>query len=146
MKEEEEEEKKSTHSIERKNQNQTCFHFFFLSFWFFSFYSIESKLFTSSYIYTYIVHHGFTNSKFGNSFRYQLWPIFDYVVSKISNNRFIPSEFEFVNGVTPLSTFREAAAIIAIYYTVIFGGRAVIRALNLPVIKLNGIFQIHNLF
>ncbi|EER34319.1 elongation of fatty acids protein 2 [Candida tropicalis MYA-3404] len=79
-------------------------------------------------------------------FGIQLWPIFDYVVSKISNNRFIPSEFEFVNGVTPLSTFREAAAIIAIYYTVIFGGRAVIRALNLPVIKLNGIFQIHNLF
>lgn len=74
-------------------------------------------------------------------FGIQLWPIFDYVVSKISNNRFIPSEFEFVNGVTPLSTFREAAAIIAIYYTVIFGGRAVIRALNLPVIKLNGIFK-----
>ena len=40
----------------------------------------------------------------------------------------------------------QEAVIIVIYYIVIFGGRFVISTLNLPVIKLNGLFQIHNLF
>ena len=71
---------------------------------------------------------------------------FDFVASKLSQGKFVPSEFLFINGVTPLSTFPEAAVIIVIYYIVIFGGRFVISTLNLPVIKLNGLFQIHNLF
>ncbi|EEQ45755.1 hypothetical protein MG5_01729 [Candida albicans P57072] len=79
-------------------------------------------------------------------FGIQLWPIFDFVASKLSQGKFVPSEFLFINGVTPLSTFPEAAVIIVIYYIVIFGGRFVISTLNLPVIKLNGLFQIHNLF
>ncbi|EMG50905.1 ELO2 Elongation of fatty acids protein 2 [Candida maltosa Xu316] len=79
-------------------------------------------------------------------FGIELWPIFDSAVTFISNGKFIPSEFDFTPGVTPLATFSEAAVIIVIYYTVIFGGRAVIRGLNLPVIKLNSLFQIHNLF
>ena len=69
---------------------------------------------------------------------------FDFVASKTFSRKICPSEFLFIN-ITPLSRFPEAAVIIFLLYCY-FGGRFVISTLNLPVIKLNGLFQIHNLF
>ena len=55
-------------------------------------------------------------------FGIQLWPIFDKVISQATNNKFIPSQFQFISGHLPLSTLPEALMAITIYYIVIFGG------------------------
>jgi len=54
------------------------------------------------------------------------------------------NEFDFVPGETPLSTFREAAIFIGLYYLVIFGGRELMR--NREPFKLANLFIIHNLY
>ncbi|KAJ5908607.1 Elongation of fatty acids protein 2 [Penicillium taxi] len=73
-------------------------------------------------------------------FGIHLWPIFDQAVEKVMG--YPASEFKFVEGSTPLSTFKETAAILVTYYIVIFGGREVMK--NLPAFKLNTLFMIHN--
>lgn len=52
-------------------------------------------------------------------------------------------EFEFLSGVTGLSTFKETVAIIALYLVVVFGGRELMR--NRKPLQLNGPFIAHNL-
>jgi fatty acid elongase 3 len=54
-----------------------------------------------------------------------------------------PNNFEFIEGVTPLSTRYEVAISFITYLAVIFGGKLLMR--NFPVIKLQFIFQLHNL-
>ncbi|CAG8817113.1 22493_t:CDS:2, partial [Racocetra persica] len=54
-----------------------------------------------------------------------------------------PNDFAFVEGVTPFSTLTEVVISGITYFAVIFGGRLLLT--NSPVIKLNLIFQIHNL-
>ncbi|EAZ62909.1 Fatty acyl-CoA elongase/Polyunsaturated fatty acid specific elongation enzyme [Scheffersomyces stipitis CBS 6054] len=75
-----------------------------------------------------------------------LWPLFDKVVSNVSGGAFIPSEFEFVPGQTPLSTFPPVALAIGVYYLVIFGGDFIFKKFNIKPFVLNGPFQVHNLF
>lgn len=53
-----------------------------------------------------------------------------------------PNDFAFVEGVTPLSTLTEVIVSCITYFALIFGGRLLLT--NIPVIKLNLIFQIHN--
>ncbi|KAL2416251.1 Elongation of fatty acids protein 2 [Exophiala dermatitidis] len=55
-----------------------------------------------------------------------------------------PHEFRFVQGKTPLSTFKECAIFIAAYYVIIFGGRELMR--NRAPIRLNNLFIIHNFY
>jgi fatty acid elongase 3 len=52
--------------------------------------------------------------------------------------------FQFTPGQTPLSTFKETAAMLVIYYSVILGGRNWMR--NRPAFKLNTLFLIHNFY
>lgn len=53
-------------------------------------------------------------------------------------------DFQFKSGGTPLSTLKETAAMLAIYYTVILGGREWMR--RRPAFKLNTLFLIHNFY
>jgi fatty acid elongase 3 len=53
-------------------------------------------------------------------------------------------DFQFTPGQTPLSIFKETAAMLVIYYSVILGGRNWMR--NRPAFKLNTLFLIHNFY
>lgn len=56
------------------------------------------------------------------------------------------SDFKFIPNKTFLSTAPEVFFAILIYYTVIFGGNYLLKALKVRPFVLNSIFQIHNLF
>lgn len=75
-----------------------------------------------------------------------LWPLFDAAVTRVTDGKFIPSQFEFIPHVTFFSTFPVVAAAIAVYYTVIFGGDYIFKKYRITPLVLNGLFQIHNLF
>ena len=77
-------------------------------------------------------------------FNVSLWAHFDRYVSILSNGKYVPSEFQFVTGKLPLSELPQVLGAIATYYLVIFGGRAILK--NTTPLKLNFLFQIHNLF
>ncbi|KAK6197327.1 fatty acyl-CoA elongase/Polyunsaturated fatty acid specific elongation enzyme [Scheffersomyces amazonensis] len=79
-------------------------------------------------------------------FGVNLWSTFDYAVTKASNGTFIPSQFEFVVGELPLSTFPPVAVAISTYYIIIFGGDYIFKKFGIKPLVLNGLFQIHNLF
>lgn len=70
-----------------------------------------------------------------------LWAVFDYWVEKALGWK--PSQFEFIEGEVPFSTRIEVIIPIVTYYVVIFGGRQVLKPFG--AIKLNWLFQIHNL-
>jgi hypothetical protein len=72
-----------------------------------------------------------------------LWPIFNHLVSVGTLGKFVPEEFEWVEGETILSTNKEVAAAIGIYYFIITFGQLIFK--KLPAIKLNFLFQLHNL-
>ena len=73
-------------------------------------------------------------------FGVHLWPLFDKAYEQVMG--YPASEFKFVAGVTPLSTFQETAALLVTYYVVIFGGREVMK--NFSPLKLNTLFMLHN--
>ncbi|KAL4819724.1 GNS1/SUR4 family-domain-containing protein [Aspergillus spinulosporus] len=73
-------------------------------------------------------------------FGIHLWPIFDKAFEAVMG--YPASEFQFVEGKTPMSTFKETAIMLIVYYVTIFGGREVMR--NRPAFKLNTLFMIHN--
>ncbi|KAK3297509.1 GNS1/SUR4 family-domain-containing protein [Chaetomium fimeti] len=75
-------------------------------------------------------------------FGIHLWPIFskafEYVVG------YSADDFTFQPGSTPMSTLKETSIFIVIYYTVIFGGRELMR--NREPFKLRALFLIHNFY
>lgn len=73
-----------------------------------------------------------------------LWDYFDAFISTVTNGRFVPSEFQFVQGQYILTTWPEVICAIAAYYIIILGGQVVLK--NRPPYALHYIFQIHNLF
>ena len=75
-------------------------------------------------------------------FGIHLWPIFGKAFEKVVG--YPASEFQFVEGVTPLSTFNETAVLLVTYYAIIFGGREFMKK-RAP-LKLNTLFMIHNLY
>ncbi|KAE8354229.1 GNS1/SUR4 family-domain-containing protein [Aspergillus coremiiformis] len=75
-------------------------------------------------------------------FGVHLWPIFDQAFEKVVG--YPASEFNFVQGETPMSGFRETATMLLTYYFVIFGGRMVMK--NFSALKLNTLFMIHNFY
>ncbi|OBA23794.1 GNS1/SUR4 membrane protein [Metschnikowia bicuspidata var. bicuspidata NRRL YB-4993] len=76
-------------------------------------------------------------------FGLHLWPLFSAAFEKFTG---YPAEnFEFVYNDTFLASGQLALGMIALYYVVIFGGRYVTSKLGVPVLKLNLLFQAHNL-
>ncbi|KAI9933139.1 hypothetical protein ASPWEDRAFT_116271 [Aspergillus wentii DTO 134E9] len=75
-------------------------------------------------------------------FGIHLWPFFDKAFELVVG--YPASEFQFVEGVTPMSTFKETAIALVIYYIIIFGGREVMKFFQ-P-LKLNTLFMIHNFY
>ncbi|RDW92976.1 elongation of very long chain fatty acids protein [Aspergillus mulundensis] len=73
-------------------------------------------------------------------FGIELWPIFDKAYEAVMG--YPASEFKFVEGETPMSTFKETAIMLVVYYVTIFGGREIMK--NRPAFKLNTLFMIHN--
>lgn len=73
-----------------------------------------------------------------------LWPIFNKFVSFISQGKFIPDEFEYIEGKTFMSTPFDVFVIIGLYYFIITFGQIIFK--KLPALKLNFLFQVHNLF
>lgn len=75
-------------------------------------------------------------------FGIHLWPIFskafEYVVG------YPAEDFRFQPGTTPMSTLKETSIFIVIYYTIIFGGRELMR--NREPFKLRTLFLIHNFY
>ena len=74
-------------------------------------------------------------------FGVELWPIFDKLFS--SARGYSPQDFEFVPGVTPMSTLKATSITLVTYYITVLGGRELMK--NRPAYKLNGIFMMHNL-
>lgn len=74
-----------------------------------------------------------------------LYGIFDKLCTKLTGGRFIPSQFEFVQDETFLSDFPHVFFAIALYYTLVFGGRALLRKAGAKPFTLRKIFQVHNL-
>jgi fatty acid elongase 3 len=75
-------------------------------------------------------------------FGIHLWPIFNKAFEVVKG--YPAEDFRFVQGVTPISTFKETATALITYYVVIFGGREVMK--RFPAQKLNGLFMIHNFY
>ncbi|CAD1809072.1 Elongation of fatty acids protein 3 [Candida parapsilosis] len=72
-----------------------------------------------------------------------LWPIFNKVFESVIG--YPADDFEFVYHQTFLANGFHAISIIIVYYIVIFGGREVINKFKLPALKLNFLFQLHNI-
>lgn len=76
-------------------------------------------------------------------FGLHLWPVFNALVAKATQGKFVPEEFQWVQGETVLSTPKEVAIYIAAYYFIITFGQLIFK--KLPALKLNFLFQLHNL-
>ncbi|KAG7824957.1 hypothetical protein KL909_001249 [Ogataea angusta] len=75
-------------------------------------------------------------------FGVHLWPIFDHFFAKVAG--YSAEDFRFVKDVTFMSNWIHAISVIAVYYAVIFGGQFIMSKLNNRPIRLNWLFQIHN--
>lgn len=73
-----------------------------------------------------------------------LWNYFNQIMVILSNNYFIPNEFHFEVHEVPLSSLKSVLGTITLYYLVILGGQHLLKGQR-P-LKLNFLFQFHNLF
>lgn len=75
-------------------------------------------------------------------FGVELWPTFVKVYSAVMG--YSPTDFKFVPGVTPMSSLKETAITLGAYYTIVLGGRELMR--NRKPFVINGLFMLHNFY
>lgn len=75
-------------------------------------------------------------------FGVELWSVFDRTWTAVTG--YSANDFKFVPFETPMSTLKSTSIFIVVYYTVIFGGRELMR--NREPFKLKTLFLIHNLY
>lgn len=75
-------------------------------------------------------------------FGIELWPYFSKAFNAVAG--YPAEDFRFVPGKTPMSTLKETGIFVAVYYTIIFGGRFLMR--NREPFKLQTLFLIHNFY
>jgi fatty acid elongase 3 len=75
-------------------------------------------------------------------FGLSLWPLFERAFVPVMG--YLPQDFRYKQGETPMSTFAATATALITYYVVVFGGREVMR--TRPAQKLNGLFMVHNFY
>ena len=75
-------------------------------------------------------------------FGVHLWPLFSKAFELVAG--YPADEFKFVVGKTPMSTLRDTSIFVAVYYTIIFGGRRLMR--DRDPLKLKSLFLIHNFY
>ncbi|KZF22903.1 GNS1/SUR4 membrane protein [Xylona heveae TC161] len=75
-------------------------------------------------------------------FGVHLWPLFNHAFELVTG--YPANDFTFVVGATPMSTLTETSLFVAVYYTIIFGGRELMR--HREPFKLKSLFLIHNLY
>ncbi|PHH63872.1 hypothetical protein CDD82_1826 [Ophiocordyceps australis] len=75
-------------------------------------------------------------------FGIHLWPIFDKAWTALVG--YPVKDFEFVPFETPMSTLKSTAIFIVVYYTIILGGRELMR--HREPFKLKKLFLIHNFY
>jgi fatty acid elongase 3 len=74
-------------------------------------------------------------------FGVHLWPIFNRAFELVVG--YPADDFRFVPFKTPLSTLKETAVFVVVYYILIFGGRELMR--NRAPFKLKALSLVHNL-
>ena len=75
-------------------------------------------------------------------FGIHLWPIFDKAWTAIMG--YSANDFKFVPFETPMSTLKSTSIFIAVYYSIIFGGRELMR--NREPFQLKTLFLVHNFY
>ncbi|KAF7592489.1 hypothetical protein BBP40_012779, partial [Aspergillus hancockii] len=75
-------------------------------------------------------------------FGVHLWPHFSKAFELVVG--YPADEFEFAAGKTPMSTLKETSIFVALYYTIIFGGRGLMR--NRAALQLRSLFLVHNFY
>jgi len=75
-------------------------------------------------------------------FGVHLWPLFSKAWAMIMGYK--AEQFRFTPGQTPISTLTETCVGLVLYYTIIFGGRELMK--DRAPMKLNGLFKIHNFY
>ncbi len=70
------------------------------------------------------------------------WRVFDRVWRSAMG--YAADKLDISPGVTPMLTLKETTAVLIAYYTIILGGRELMR--TRPAFKLNDLFLIHNFY
>jgi len=71
----------------------------------------------------------------------QIWSIFEQAYT--SYKGYAPQDFRFLVGDTPMSTWPSMLSVLVAYYSIILGGREIMR--NQKPVQLNFVFKVHNL-
>ncbi|KAE8373382.1 GNS1/SUR4 family-domain-containing protein [Aspergillus bertholletiae] len=91
---------------------------------------------------TTVLTNSFPTPSLDRPFGVHLWPHFSKAFELVAG--YPADEFTFAVGTTPMSTLKETSIFVAVYYTIIFGGREMMR--NRAPLQLRLMFLIHNFY